>query len=952
MRDSFGRNWLSKNIRVRKNLRRFMNGVMAVGLTVALAACDGGGSYTLEEHMDRAREARIDGDLRRAILELKNALKDNPDASAARYLLGQIYIDMEDGAAAEKELMLARDLKVDEKAIVLPLAQAWILKQEYEKVLNEVPISVNLPASTQAALRVVHGDAYRGLGQLDEAADAYGIAVKLQPNNAEGLVGLGNVALGRNDMAKAKEYLDQAVKLDAANLKVITLQGDVASANRDFDTALKYYEQLVKARPSNVFYNTVLAWAQVQKGQYDNAQKTIQRVLAIAPNYPPANHIRALAAFQNKKYQDAAEYADRALAVDSNRANSLIIQGASNFALGRMEQAYSSVNRYVSMMPGDLEARKLLANILIALGRSEDAMQALAGTPGADGGKTDDAELLGLLAQAAMQKGDLESGRKYLEQSLEAAPDSAETIARLGMAQIASGNTEQGLQELKKSVVMDPKSFEKQVVYALELLRANKSDEAIAVTKEIQKLAPKLATGHTLEAIALAQKKNTPAAKAALATGLKIEPGNINASHNLVRYAVQEKNWAEAKRLLEDVLKHHKDNQKTLLMLADLAKTQNDPTNQMKYLERAVEAHPEAREPAFFLAQAYFDSGDYLKALNATQKVRPIFSSDPALLTLIGQSEMASGQGANAIVTFERLVQTNPDIPESNFLMAMALESQGNFDRARDSLQKTLELNDNHNRARLALARVLANIGKSAEAENVMAALIKRNPKDIDAVQLKETQAYIALSAQQYDRAVDAFTKVFAERPNSLNAQKLAEVQTLAGKTDQAIKTYNTWLQQYPDDLPTRFQLANLYLNTEKLDDAEREYGKILGKEKSNAYALNNYAWTFYQKKQYDKALTQIEKAVKAGPEVAAIHDTAGKIYVALKRPREAASAFRKAVDLAPTNAEVRQRYAESLITLDRKDEAKDVLNELLRGDYQLADRKGVERMLLKLSSE
>ena len=68
-----------------------------------LAGC-GKTNFTDIEHIARAKDFQGKGDLTASVIELKGALKKNPGNAEARWLLRQIYVDLENGAAAEKEL--------------------------------------------------------------------------------------------------------------------------------------------------------------------------------------------------------------------------------------------------------------------------------------------------------------------------------------------------------------------------------------------------------------------------------------------------------------------------------------------------------------------------------------------------------------------------------------------------------------------------------------------------------------------------------------------------------------------------------------------------------------------------------------------------------------------------------------------------------------------------------
>lgn len=916
---------------------------------ILLAGCDKQKSYTVEERLDRAREARSQGELRSAILEMKNALKENPNSSAARYLLGQLYIDMEDGGAAEKELTLAKSLGVDEEAIIVPLSEAWIIQGEYEKVLEKVAISVNLPPATQAALRIVHGDAYRGLGRLGDALTSYKMAADLDPNNPLSLVGQANVALAQRDIEGAKANLAKAAAIDANNFKVITLMGDIPSAQGDFKSAIEHYKKLVKARPENLFYRTVLAWAQTNTGDFKAATKNIDRVRAILPDYPPANHIKAVIAFKQKDYRAAKEFAERTLSVDSNHMAALLIQGASAYTLGQIEQANASLTRYLAAVPQDRAARKMMASIQMALGRADDAYNTLKMIANEESASKDP-DLLNMIARAALQKGDYESGRRYLEDALAAEPESATTMARLGIAEISSGNVEKGLDELKKAVSLDPKSIDKRALLVLQLLRAKRTDEALAQARDLQKEQPKRAVGHTLVGVILAIKGDDAGARKQFHEALAREPGNSSASFNLVRYATLDKNWQEVRRLLAGVLKKEPNNQRALLLLADLERQQGDDQESLTLLQKAAELKPEAREPAILLAQAYLARGDSMNAIATARKVAPIYPQDKALLELIGKAEMAAGQPDNAVVTFDKLAELAPADPQAHYLLASAHEQQGNWVAAERTLAKVLNLAPRSARARIAMVRAKASLGKFAEAEQLLKALIAEKPKELDVGDLEAARGVIAAARQDYKSAVVAFAAAYKTQENSINLRRLAEAEIRGGNAAAGLKRLETWLAKYPKDHETRFFLANQLLAMGRLNDADSSFQLVVNANPKNAVALNNLAWVKLQQKDAAASVGYIERALKADPENPEIYDTAGVIYMAMKRYRDAVGAYRKAADLNPTSAALKESYANALVADNRKAEAREVLRELLDGPYQLSDRGRINQRYLQLS--
>lgn len=88
------------------------------------------------EYIARARQHQQKGELKTAVIELKNALQHNPNNAEARLLLGQIYVRQGDGAAAQKELERALSGGIPYAAVAPALGEAQLLQGNYEQTPN------------------------------------------------------------------------------------------------------------------------------------------------------------------------------------------------------------------------------------------------------------------------------------------------------------------------------------------------------------------------------------------------------------------------------------------------------------------------------------------------------------------------------------------------------------------------------------------------------------------------------------------------------------------------------------------------------------------------------------------------------------------------------------------------------------------------------------------------
>ena len=78
---------------------------LAIACALGVAACDEEGDLTGKQYIDKAIEHRDKNDIRASLIELRNAVRVDPDNPQARALLGDNYLNLGDPVAAEKELL-------------------------------------------------------------------------------------------------------------------------------------------------------------------------------------------------------------------------------------------------------------------------------------------------------------------------------------------------------------------------------------------------------------------------------------------------------------------------------------------------------------------------------------------------------------------------------------------------------------------------------------------------------------------------------------------------------------------------------------------------------------------------------------------------------------------------------------------------------------------------------
>ena len=76
------------------------------------------------DYMSNARDSLKKGDLKSAQIDLRNAVRNDPQSAEAHFLLSKVSIELGDPVAAEREAIAARDRGFDPHQSIPLLAQA------------------------------------------------------------------------------------------------------------------------------------------------------------------------------------------------------------------------------------------------------------------------------------------------------------------------------------------------------------------------------------------------------------------------------------------------------------------------------------------------------------------------------------------------------------------------------------------------------------------------------------------------------------------------------------------------------------------------------------------------------------------------------------------------------------------------------------------------------------
>ena len=316
----------------------FRSTVLTTALLSALVAGCGGESP--EKLMASGKEFLAKNDSKAAVIQLKNALQQNPNLGEARFLLGQALLESGDVAGAEVELRKALALNYAAEQTTPILARALLNSGQAKKVVDEFS-KVELPAGEpSAALKTIVSAAYQAQGNREAAQASLNAALAAQADYAPALLASARLKAAGRDFAGASEIVDVILVKTPGNHEALLLKGSLAAVQGDANAALELYQKAVVAKPDFLMAHAAIINGLMQQGKIEDATKQLEALKKVAPKHPQTIYLDAQLSYQRKDYKAARELAQQLIKIAPTNPNALQIAGATEFQLGAFWYQY------------------------------------------------------------------------------------------------------------------------------------------------------------------------------------------------------------------------------------------------------------------------------------------------------------------------------------------------------------------------------------------------------------------------------------------------------------------------------------------------------------------------------------------------------------------------------------------------------------------------------------
>lgn len=906
-------------------------------LTGGLAGCNQ--TQSTEALLAEATAYQQKGDVKAALIQLKNAVANSPEDGEARLALGTLQLSSGDHASAEKELGRARTLGIPAERVLPLLGRTLAQQGKFKEVLELVTPEA---AAGSAPLLSLRGDALLGTGKPDDAKQAYEAALAANANSGDALMGLARLATVRGERDAALLYVDQAVAKDPKNPEVFIMQGTMLRAVNKPDEALRAYDKALALKPDHRAAHIEKAYIEIARGKFDAAKQEVTAAEKNAPGSLQVVYTRALLEFSQGKHSAAKDALAKILKVAPEHYPSLLLSGATDLHLGATLQAEMQLSKYLGAYPNNLYARKLLAQAQLRNSQPDAAAATLAP---ALKDAPQDAQLLALAGESYMQVRDFDKASDYLTQAAALAPQAAAVRTSLGLSKLAQGDRAGALSELERGATLDPKSVQATMALVQTEIGMKRPEKALAAVQALEKQQPDNPQVQQIKGAVYLVQGNTSAARAAFDKALTLQPGFLPAVTNLARLDLQDNKPDAARARFMAILEKDKNNTDAMTALASLEIQQKRIPEATGWLEKASEADPAALAPALRLGGHYLTVNQAPKALALARKLQTNHPTDIGVMELLGQTQIASKDFPAALETYSKLITLQPKSGLAYMRVASVHMLMKDEAAAATNLQRAISLQPDLLPARAAAVEVALRRDRQDEALKLARDTQRDYPKHPLGFVL---QGDAHLVKRQGAEAIAAYEKAQALAPSTSTVIKLSEAMMASGKAAEGTRRLATWAKAHPDDLGAALYLSNAYLKTGDAKAAIPVLERIVERAPQEAMALNNLAWAYGQSKDA-RALPTAERAAKIGGDNPAILDTLGWLLVEQGNIERGLPLLKKAAAAAPNATEINYHLAVGMAKAGDKEGARKSLDKLLAEHQnfpQLEDARALRKTL------
>ncbi|WP_157829102.1 XrtA/PEP-CTERM system TPR-repeat protein PrsT [Colwellia sp. 75C3] len=876
------------------------------------------------------------GKLSAAEIAVKNSLKLDLNYLPARLLLGKVLLQTGKYQAAEKEFEQSLQLHADSFAVVISLVEVKLLLNKSQQALE---LLANHPQlKSESKYHYFQANAYKALTQYKQSLSAYQLAIVMEPDSAEIHTALADLWYKQESIISAQKEIQQALSLDSNYVPALLLSSEINKSLEQYEQAAQAIKQVLTIDKTNKQAMFAKAGLLLSQNKLPAALAIALKLRELAPNDPYAKLLHSsIVAQQGKSKQSRRLLTDirQQLSGVSERNQEdqqvLLLSATVDFVNTNNLSARNKFSRYIELYGENSNARRYLAILSFRAQKFEKAQQHIEKALALNTYNVD----LYILAAEIYRQGDLKSKQLAILAKAHGNFSSNEKVRQHYVASLLDHELfDEALAVLDKT---NPNtSLQNKTILAFMQLKSGLYEQAKITTQALLDEYPgKVEVLQLAAELTLKTEEDRQKAVYFLEEALVLEDSFTPALTALAGIYLQQGNLIKVEQYYKKLLTINATDALTLQLYADLAIKQDRLVLAMKLLEPLANNNDYRNGRA--LINLYIVTKQADLALTLIKQLEKEYPLDEALLLSKSRIQAQLGQDALAMRTLKILYGLIYDDSDKLATLAHAQLDILDVVSANKSIDRIKKLEAAQVPEYLQ-ARYYFMDKEPTRSLKLIDSALNEYPDNRVWLTLK---VRVLISQQKLSDATTILSNLYKKQKNRNDMQMLAQLYGQQLQMEPLISLLKGWIKQSPNDDWARAQLSAVALSegNQQLAIDVLEQSPTLDE---NPIFLNNLAHYFldihFQQKEagistaasYDKtltkALTYAKTAYKLAPNIAAINDTLGWIYVHKDQVNNGLSLLREASARDATSGEIYYHLAYALAELNNIQQAKSAL--------------------------
>jgi len=674
--------------------------------------------------------------------------------------------------------------------------------------------------------KVILANTYLSTNRNEEAIAVYSEIIKDKPDEAasvyqdmlsidgtvSGSLALAGILAKQGDTDKAAKMIEDVILLDPGNLVARNLLGEMSLADGDYEKAENEFSKMIELRSNSFEGHYNMARVRFARGDFDKCIEHCKEALITRPEDVRIHNILGMAYMRKGMLNDAVIEFNKIIDdINSDFIPAYLNLADINMAVRQPDIASFLYKAALRIKPDAVKARLGLGNSYTLMGHHSNAVTEFESIINK---YPDNVNAHISLARSYMA---MDNDIKAQEVTMNALSIEADNpIARSVLASIyvKKEDVPQAINQLKQVLSKNPKVLN---VYALGILYMDveEFENAILVYRQAVENFPENNLLWCNLAVAYQMNKDFKGAKDACFKALNIQPDGIMPNMCMLNIFLAKGEFENARRHLKTMASFNVVQRRKYLDLVKFCNQNNELADKISYhLARAL---------------VYTNNGWFKRILREYGEITKLAPSNTVAYNAQVDNLILLGEIDKAIDLCKKIVEMEPESPDSHNKLAGIYYRKGETDKALAQYRKTISIDQNNFIAYL-------NIGILLESRDLL------------------------------EESIDAYKKVIELDPASPVAyNNLAWLYSsrMQNKMEEALKLAKKAKEIVPNNSAIIDTLGWIYYLGGMYDKALSELRAAAQSATWNPIIRYHLGMAYYKKGLQREALAELERALK-----------------------------------------------------------------------------------------